>query len=103
MRELFLLVGLYAVFKIYKRAREFFKHYELLVFSKEDLEDLKVSTDQMDLRGTPTHMCVCGSEIFDLKVVFDNYEISTYFLDMECANCGNLATAPTPLDREKME
>ena len=57
----------------------------------------------MDLRGTPTHMCVCGSEIFDLKVVFDNYEISTYFLDMECANCGNLATAPTPLDREKME
>jgi hypothetical protein len=103
MRELFLLVGLYAGFKIYKRVREFFKHYELLVFSKEDLEDLKVSTDQMDLRGTPTHMCVCGSEIFDVKVVFDNYEISTYFLDMECANCGNLATAPTPLDREKME
>jgi hypothetical protein len=103
MRELFLLVGLYTGFKIYKRVRNFFKHYELLVFSKEDLEDLKVSNDQMDLRGTPTHMCVCGSEIFDLKVVFDNYEISTYFLDMECANCGNLATAPTPLDREKME
>lgn len=103
MKELFLVVGLYVSFKIYKASRNFFENYELLVFSKEDLDELRVTNDQMDLRGTPTHMCVCGSEIFDLKVVFDNYEISTYFLDMECANCGNLATAPTPLDREKME
>jgi hypothetical protein len=35
--------------------------------------------------------------------VFDNYEIATYFLDMECAQCGSLATAPTPLDREGLE
>ena len=103
MKELFLVVGLYLSFKIYKASKTFFENYELLVFSKEDLDELRVSNDQMDLRGTPTHMCVCGSEVFDLKVVFDNYEISTYFLDMECANCGNLATAPTPLDREKME
>jgi len=34
---------------------------------------------------------------------FDNYEIATYFLDMECVECGNLATAPTPLDRESQE
>jgi hypothetical protein len=102
MRELFLLIAAYVSYRIYKAIKLFFRDYELLVFSKDDLEELRVGQDQMDLRGTPTHMCVCGSEVFDVKVVFDNYEISTYFLDMECANCGNLATAPTPLDRESM-
>ena len=34
-----------------------------------------------------------------LKAIFDNFELATYFLDMECANCGSLATAPTPVDR----
>ncbi len=31
--------------------------------------------------------------------MFDDYEISFYFLEMECAECGALATAPTPIDR----
>ena len=52
----------------------------------------------MDLRGTPTHVCPCGSVVWDLKAIFENGEIATYFLDMECANCGSLATAPTPID-----
>ena len=52
----------------------------------------------MDLRGTPTHVCPCGSIVWDLKAIFENGEIATYFLDMECANCGSLATAPTPID-----
>jgi len=52
----------------------------------------------MDLRGTPTHICPCGCNIFNVKVIFDNFEIATYFLDMECSNCGSLATAPTPID-----
>jgi hypothetical protein len=30
-------------------------------------------------------------------VVFEEYEIAQYFLDMECANCGSIATAPTPM------
>lgn len=103
MKSIFLLGGIYAAYRIYKSVKLFFKNYELLVFSKDDLKQLRVYDDQIDLRGEPTHMCVCGSEVFDVKVVFDNYEISTYFLDMECSNCGNLATAPTPLDRERME
>mgnify|MGYP000894681747 CR=1 FL=1 len=53
----------------------------------------------IDLRGTPTHKCLCGSEVWMLKVTFSDYEISNYFLDMECFNCGSLATAPTPIDR----
>jgi len=56
--------------------------------------------NSMDLRGNPTHECICGCNIFNVKAIFDNFEIATYFLDMECAQCGSVATAPTPLDRE---
>lgn len=57
----------------------------------------------MDLRGAPTHMCPCGCNIWNVKVIFEDFEVATYFLDMECANCGTMATAPTLLDRETME
>ena len=43
-----------------------------------------------------THVCACGCKVFNLKVIFEEGEIATYFLDMECAHCGSLATAPTP-------
>jgi hypothetical protein len=52
----------------------------------------------MDMRGTPTHVCVCGSTLWNVKAMFEDYEISMYFLDMECALCGSLATAPTLVD-----
>ena len=52
----------------------------------------------MDMRGTPTHVCVCGSNLWNIKAMFEDYEISMYFLDMECALCGSLATAPTLVD-----
>lgn len=54
----------------------------------------------MDIRGFPTHVCPCGSNIWKVMVVFYNFEIAQYFLDMECANCGSIATAPTPVDRD---
>lgn len=57
----------------------------------------------MDMRGTPTHVCPCGCNIWNVKVIFSDNEIATYFLDMECANCGSLATAPTPIDVNGME
>jgi len=70
-----------------------------------DINDLKPENynHAMDLRGTPTHLCPCGCNIWNVKVIFDDFEVATYFLDMECANCGTMATAPTLLDREKME
>ena len=85
--------------------KDFFSRYDVLVFDKKDVEEARRDQDfdGMDLRGTPTHTCVCGSQIFYVKAVFDNYEIATYFLDMQCAECGNLATAPTPVDREITE
>ena len=54
----------------------------------------------VDLRGTPTHVCICGCVVWNVKVIFEDDEISSYFLDMECANCGSFATAPTPIDKE---
>lgn len=92
------LIGIGAV-------RNFFDKYEILVFNKEDVDEARAEQDfnAMDLRGTPTHVCVCGSNQFYIRAVFDNYEIAQYFLDMQCVSCGNLATAPTPVDRESME
>jgi hypothetical protein len=96
--------------------RDFFIKNRILVISGNsedfDFEDnLGQSGDfkpdnydnSMDLRGTPTHVCPCGSNIWHVKVIFDDNEIATYFLDMECVSCGSLATAPTPIDVNGME
>lgn len=57
----------------------------------------------MDIRGMPTTICPCGSKVWNLKTIFDTEtgEIDMYFLDMECADCGTIATAPTPNDFEE--
>lgn len=96
--------------------KEFFSKNRILIISDEvsdiefdeedemNINDLKPDYQSaMDLRGLPTHLCACGCNIWNLKVIFQNFEIATYFLDMECANCGSLATAPTPVDREETD
>lgn len=58
----------------------------------------------LDLRDkeNPLWVCACGSMLWRAQVMFDEEgSISLYMLDMECALCGNLATAPTPLDTKK--
>lgn len=54
----------------------------------------------MDLRDKerPLHICICGSMLWNVQAMFEEGEISLYMLDMECALCGSLATAPTPID-----
>lgn len=54
----------------------------------------------VDLRNKefPTHVCICGSMLWNVKCMFQDYEISMYMLDMECFSCGALATAPTLVD-----
>ena len=102
-----LLFGLIAVGII----RDFLEKHTVLILDKENEEEeedeemddiLNLRPENydnaMDLRGTPTHVCVCGCNIWNLKAIFYENEIATYFLDMECANCGSLATAPTPVD-----
>lgn len=92
-----------------KVLKEFNDKYELVLVDKDDIECVekespkKDSETFLDLRGTPTHVCVCGSQHFYVRAIFDNYEIATYFLDMQCTECGALLTAPTPLDRKTVE
>jgi hypothetical protein len=42
-------------------------------------------------------VCPCGSEVFHLKVKFDeDNTIAMYFLDMICVDCTSAALAPVP-------
>lgn len=93
-------VGIYYIDKL-EEIQEELKRREYPI----DIMDLKPENydHAMDLRGTPTHLCPCGCNIWNVKVIFEEFEVATYFLDMECANCGSMATAPTPLDREIQE
>jgi hypothetical protein len=105
----------YWFLKIRTNVRLFLNTYEIAIIDKEDVEregshsndilDLRPESydKSIDLRGTPTHVCPCGSQIWNVKVIFEDFEIATYFLDMECVSCGSVATAPTPVDREGME
>lgn len=52
----------------------------------------------LDMSDTIMHTCVCGSTLWKVIVSFDNYEISSYALDMECLECNSRAKAPTPID-----
>jgi ribosomal protein L37E len=46
------------------------------------------------------HECPhCGSFVWNVKASFEDYELSFYFLDMECAVCGTFAKAPTLVDK----
>ena len=74
------------------------KEYKHITELKPDYKEA------MDIRGNPTTVCPCGCKIWNLKTIFDEEtgEIDMYFLDMECALCGTLATAPTPDESEIM-
>lgn len=52
----------------------------------------------MDITGEPTHVCPCGSMLWNVQCMFEDYEISMYMLEMECVLCGTKATAPTLVD-----
>ena len=51
-------------------------------------------------RGIPTHVCPCGSRLFRVGCMFEENEISLWFTNAECAECGALVTVPTPVDGE---
>lgn len=61
------------------------------------------SLPSFDLSGIIMHECICGSDMWKIIVSFQNYEIASYMLDMECINCGTRAKAPTPIDHPEYE
>ena len=119
MKWIILILSVLVSYLVYSRIRYrielFLQSYEIFLVDKEDVEREGTNSNDilqlrpesydksMDIRGTPTHLCPCGSQIWNLKVIFEDFEIATYFLDMECVSCGSVATAPTPVDREAME
>ena len=65
----------------------------------EPIFNLKPTTGtEADYRELgPITICPCGSNLWNVKCKFDeDGEIGYYFLDMQCALCGSLATAPIP-------
>ena len=60
----------------------------------------RTMTEKLDARGIPTNECpTCANRLFTVQVSFDDdYLVAQYFTDAECAMCGTLVTAPTPLD-----
>jgi uncharacterized OB-fold protein len=53
----------------------------------------------LDARGLPTHACPsCGHLVFQIKAMFEDYDISLWFTDGVCDDCGTLVTVPTPVD-----
>ena len=64
------------------------------------LGDITNSGTGIDLRGEPITVCVCGSFVWEVKVIWDNETngIGMYFLEQKCMNCGAIATAPTEGD-----
>lgn len=103
------------IMRISSKIKLFLENYEILIMDKEEHPEIQQGPTpvlalkpanydhSIDLRGVPTHVCPCGSDVWNLKVIFDDFEIATYFLDMECVSCGSVATAPTPIDKREME
>ena len=52
-----------------------------------------------NLRGIPSSVCLnCGHLVFQVGCMFEDNEISLWFTDAKCADCGALVTVPTPVD-----
>jgi hypothetical protein len=56
----------------------------------------------LDLTGKPIMVCICGSKLWQVNVMWDTEErsVSWYDLRQTCVVCGAIATAPTPIDEE---
>jgi len=53
-----------------------------------------------DLTGTPTFACICGCQVFNINVKWDEETrlVGWYDLVQKCIECGTITTAPTPID-----
>ena len=53
----------------------------------------------VNLRGIPSSVCLnCGHLVFQVGCMFEDNEISLWFTNAKCADCGALVTVPTPVD-----
>ena len=53
----------------------------------------------IDQRGIPTHKCLnCGCTVFVIHAVFEDYDITGWYLEGSCSCCGSPLTVPCPVD-----
>ncbi len=53
----------------------------------------------VNLRGIASSVCLnCGHLVFQVGCMFEDNDISQWFTDAKCADCGALVTVPTPVD-----
>lgn len=66
------------------------------VFRVGGIDTDKLKNTAMDLRGEPIKVCICGSKVWNLQVMWDDDDnIGMYFMNMWCPLCDSVATAPT--------
>jgi len=66
------------------------------VFRVGGVDTDKLKNTAMDLRGEPIKVCICGSKVWNLQVMWDDDDnIGMYFMNMWCPLCDSVATAPT--------
>lgn len=62
------------------------------------------ATPTIDTRGIPTHQCLnCGSRMFRIAAMFEDYDIAMWGLEAECYECGAPVTVPCPVDSPDYE
>lgn len=62
-------------------------------------KQVKEQSNILDLRDMgPLHVCICGSTLFKVGCMFEDNDISVWFVDAECALCKALVKVPTPVD-----
>lgn len=60
---------------------------------------LKRDPEFIDQTGIVTHTCFnCGSNIFNIQVTFDDYELGLMFPEGTCTGCDSVVTIPAPWD-----
>ena len=58
----------------------------------------------LDARGFPTHACPnCGEMVFEIKAMFEDYDIAMWMTEGKCSDCGTLLTVPTPVDNPDVQ
>lgn len=89
------------LFKLIEELEEFIPVVSKVIFDRDP--------NSIDQSGIVTHTCFnCGSNIFKIRVTFDDYEIGLMWPDGECVMCHSTVSVPVPWqhpnwDEEKKE
>lgn len=61
-----------------------------------DIREHIISDGPRDFKDVTSHACICGNTTFWILATFQEGELSGYFLDGFCFECGSWLKMPTP-------